>query len=600
MADRHDDPNLPPAADAGAPSTGKTSRRTFIGVTASGIAVGGAIATGVSRVRADGRDHDHTADDGRSPIDRARDERQRKRQLDVRVEAARTDYEAPVAPHPTNGDEERYENKIGTDTRGLPHDQRGEVDLAAWALAKKAYDSGEPADFERIPLGGTRKQVNPLGTLAANLTGVNPVQIALPPAPALASAQKASEAVELYWQAILRDVPFHEYPNHPDAHAAAEELSKLEGYTGPKVNGKVTPELLFRGSVTYVDARDKSARTPKHVVPPGVLEGPYISQFLLRDIPQGVATTSSNYRLPTAARENDFNTTYAEWLATQNGAAPTRKTVFDAAPRHVNTGRDLAEYVHGGSPAFWGASIILGSAAGTDKTQPAGLGAPLSPTNYYLKSKTQASGAGSGALAWLQGLLVLGQSYAIRAEYWQKWFVHRHLRAEAYGGLVHNKIAEGADYPLHADVLDSKAVARSFSKHGSYLLPQAFPEGAPIHSAYPGGNASISSVSVTLLKSFFDESYVIPDPVQLDPKDPSKLIPYVGPPLTVGGELNKLAINSSFGRNWAGIHWRTDAAAAFAAGEAVAISLLRNEKKALIEPFGGFTLTKFDGEKILI
>jgi hypothetical protein len=131
-------------------------------------------------------------------------------------------------------------------------------------------------------------------------------------------------------------------------------------------------------------------------------------------------------------------------------------------------------------------------------------------------------------------------------------------------------------------------------------LPQAFPEGAPNHSSYPGGNASTSGVSVTLLKAFFDESFVFPNPVQVDPSDPTKVIPYVGPPLTVGGELNKIALNSGLGRNWAGIHWRTDAAAAFAAGEEIAIGILRDERRALKEPFAGFTFTKFDGTKITI
>jgi hypothetical protein len=31
--------------------------------------------------------------------------------------------------------------------------------------------------------------------------------------------------------------------------------------------------------------------------------------------------------------------------------------------------------------------------------------------------------------------------------------------------------------------------------------------------------------------------------------------------LTVGGELDKLAGNVSYGRNFAGIHWRSDASA---------------------------------------
>ena len=45
-----------------------------------------------------------------------------------------------------------------------------------------------------------------------------------------------------------------------------------------------------------------------------------------------------------------------------------------------------------------------------------------------------------------------------------------------------------------------------------------------------------------------------------NPNDPTKLIPWEGEPLTVGGELNKLATNIGTGRNWAGIHWRSAAA----------------------------------------
>src|SRR3712207_8375979 len=53
-------------------------------------------------------------------------------------------------------------------------------------------------------------------------------------------------------------------------------------------------------------------------------------------------------------------------------------------------------------------------------------------------------------------------------------------------------------------------------------------------------------------------------------RSPTRLVPYTGPPLTVGGELNKLAVNYVMGRNWAGIHWRSDGAASLALAEEVA------------------------------
>ena len=72
------------------------------------------------------------------------------------------------------------------------------------------------------------------------------------------------------------------------------------------------------------------------------------------------------------------------------------------------------------------------------------------------------------------------------------------------------------------------------------------------------------------------------------------------PPLTVGGELNKLALNYGDGRCWAGIHWRSDAAASLVLGEEVAIGLLRDEKTTFREVFDGFAFTRFDGTRVSI
>jgi hypothetical protein len=87
---------------------------------------------------------------------------------------------------------------------------------------------------------------------------------------------------------------------------------------------------------------------------------------------------------------------------------------------------------------------------------------------------------------------------------------------------------------------------------------------------------------------------VIPNPVQPSP-DGLSLQPYVGPLLTVGGELNKLAFNIGMARVMAGIHWRSDVVEGNRLGQAVAISILQDMQPAYNEPFSGFTLTKFNG-----
>ncbi|UWU73495.1 vanadium-dependent haloperoxidase [Bradyrhizobium huanghuaihaiense] len=527
----------------------------------------------------------------------------KSRAFEVRGVCAGNNEKIPIAPHPTNGDEARYTNKIGSDSRGLPHDKRGEVEPEAWQTLYAACQSGEPADFEKIRLGGTRKLVNPLGTLAVSLSGINPTQIAIPPTPALASAERAGEAVEVYWQALLRDVPMTELrddTSNRDVIAATEELSKLADFRGPKSGGRVTPGTLFRANALYFDASDPKGRS---VTPPGVLDGPLISQFLLRDAPYASQWISAQIR--TVSPSNEFLTEYEEWLAIQNGAAPKRQLQFDATPRYITTGRDLAEYIHTGPALGWAAALILATPGGGADKRYSGIYPPAEPVSYpsnpYRKSKTQVPAGATFGLQHVQALLATGISNSVRASYWQKYFVHRAVRPEAYGALAHHRLANGvSDYPLHDDFLKSEALARSKAKYGTYLLSQTYPEGAPFHSTYPGGATSVGAVTATILKAFFDESRVIANPVQPDPADPTRLVPYDGSPLTVGGELNKLAVNFGFGRNWAGIHWRSDASASMAIGEEVAICMLRDERATLREPFDGFSFTRFDGSRVTI
>ncbi|MCF2145310.1 vanadium-dependent haloperoxidase [Desmonostoc muscorum LEGE 12446] len=568
------------------------SRRSFlgrVGLFTVASAVGGILGSTVSSKK--GGDIAQAENPfGRSGRSRFNYERFVDKAFRVRVEAARLERNIPIPPHPTNGDEERYPNKIGSDSRGLPHDARGEVKLEAYNSLTKALKTQNPDDFENIILGGTRKLVNPQGPLAISLEGINAAQIAVPPPPPLASARRAAEAVELYWQALLRDVPYSKFQNNtddPKVLAAVADLNKLSAFRGPKQNGLVTPQTLFRGSVNYVDRKDSSGNSTKYVTPPGVLEGPYISQFLLRTIVWGTQSVSALIR--TALPGNDFLIDFNEWLTVQNGGSSGKTINYDPINRYIVTVRDLGEYAHIGGPTYVGASLILGS-----------IGAPLNPGNPYVNSKTQVGSAATFAVGHLQALLPLGTSRAIRASYWQKFYVHRILRPEAYGGLIYNNIVNKTQYPINSEVLNSQALASTFGTFGTYLLPQAYPEGAPIHSSYTGGAAVTAAVNVTLLKAFFDENYVFPNPVIPDPNDPTKVISYSGSPLTIGGELNKLATNYAIGRGNGGIHWRSDGSAALALGEEVAISLLRDERLGYNERFQGFTFTKFDGTKVTV
>ena len=258
--------------------------------------------------------------------DRGEDEQRREQAFQVRLQAALNEKHLPVPDHPDNGDEETYPNKIGSYSKGLPHNSLGEVDLAAYQAFRDAIDSGRFADFEAIPLGCPdpsmqRKLVDPLAGLAFDLEGGDSHRFAIPPAPAFSSAQQAAEITELYWQALLRDAPFSEYETHPLAQAAATDLSRLTDFRGPKAGASVTPQTLFRGFT------------------PGDLAGPYVSQFLLRPIPLGVQFIDQ--RMRTVMPGFDNMTDYADWLNVQNGCLPSQSLQFDPVHRYIRNGRDL-------------------------------------------------------------------------------------------------------------------------------------------------------------------------------------------------------------------------------------------------------------------
>jgi len=102
-----------------------------------------------------------------------------------------------------------------------------------------------------------------------------------------------------------------------------------------------------------------------------------------------------------------------------------------------------------------------------------------------------------------------------------------------------------------------------------------------------------------MLKALFNESFVIPNPVTAS-DDGLSLVPYTGPALTVGGELNKLASNISLGRDAAGVHYRSDGVEGIKLGEAVALSILRDTATLYHEQFPGFSLTRYDGTSVTI
>jgi hypothetical protein len=561
-----------------------------------------------------------------------RTEERRLSAREVRIKAAREAARRPHPDHFNNNDEVNYTGLpfVGNFSKSLKHDSVGDPDPISYGTMLRALQSEDPADFEEIDLSKFMiKLTNPQSGLAFDVEGPDAQEMTLPPAPRFDSEQEAHEMGELYWMALARDFAFSEWS--AQASTAGSVIKRAIDSLNtefPAFGGTrpVTVQNLFRG------------------IYPGEQVGPYVSQFLLkgnvdprkpdsegRDAEEGIVSYGAqgiDQKIAPAKTGVNYLTVFSDWLDVQNGADKRGDDQFETPRRFIRTLRDGATYVHFDQVinAFYNAVWILMSepsgnqltfVSGTTKRPqidlefPKDQGNPYNPPGGASDSRTQAGFATFGPIHVLQVLSeVMGR--ALRAVWWQKWGVHRRLRPEEYGGRVHNHLRGARTYPFYftpstttntlLDSLKTGLLSNYFNSTSGYLLPQAYPEGAPLHPAYGAGHATGSGACATILKAFFDEAKSIENPVQAGPFG-TTLVAYTGSDasqMTVGGELNKLAGNIATFRNAAGVHWRSDYTESLLLGESVAIAMLQEMSLGFNEDDAYFELTRFDGQKIRI
>ncbi|MEM9045362.1 MAG: vanadium-dependent haloperoxidase [Pseudomonadota bacterium] len=340
----------------------------------------------------------------------------------------------------------------------------------------------------------------------------------------------------------------------------------------------------------------------------------------------------------------DFMTTPDTWRAAQDGQTANDNSLIyspGAGRRFICTPRDLATYVHFDAlyQAYLNAALILlGMGAPFDPGFDAlsGQGSfrfnngpvdtasvpdePSSPSTVFPRK------AGGFALYGGPHILTLVTEVATRAlkaVRFQKFNNHIRLRPEALAGRVHFASEIESTFPAAGSVFsemesDLEPVTNIIENGtGNKFLPMAFPEGSPMHPAYGAGHATVAGACVTILKAFFDTGAVFVRPggagqptfkapsaaadvaAVFVPDDTGATLQDVASPddkpLTLEGELNKLAANISIGRNMAGVHYFSDYFDSLRMGEEIAIGML--EEQALgyrTDPFV-LSLPTFDG-----
>jgi hypothetical protein len=505
-----------------------------------------------------------------------------------------------------NGDSERFTDFSGSWSKCLKHDYLGIVNRASWLSLVNALQSGRFSDFQNIQVGNpsgpgfTGTLNGPMGSLAFDLEGLDAFATVIPPAPSVTSAQTAAELVEHYWGALLRDVRFEDYPSSSLAAQACADLNNMSYIQSPnnvEFPYPVTPQNLFRGQIVPGD---------------GSVQGPYLSQFLMQPTFMGVQPMNQQMVRFMSVSESgaDYLTDPVEYLNVESGFPPSFSLRFDPVFRHMCMGRDLAAYTHVDAlhQSYLVACLIL-----------AEIGALPNPGNPYIGSPSQHGfgtfGGPQGGPVDAKGTVPEMATRALKAAWFHKWVVNLRQRPEEVAALVHANLTNQHPMPqaaraLHHDVFNAAVLPIIHGQYGSYLLPQAFPEGAPTHPCYPTGHGTVGGACITAIKFFFDASQRIRplllaagSDVMVPTSDGLGLTPYTGADrdsLTINGELSKLAWNITTGHGiHAGIHFRSSNYYSILLGEQVGISVLRDRAGSYAEPFS-INITKFDGTTVTV
>jgi hypothetical protein len=287
-------------------------------------------------------------------------------------------------------------------------------------------------------------------------------------------------------------------------------------------------------------------------------------------------------------------------------------------PRYLYTGRGLGSFVHNDPPfCNYYNTIILSSQLGIEKE---GFHNETIYVNKFLDTGTPDMLIRSVTI--VHGAILTAWRY--------KWIEYLHLRPEAYASRIvkaldpeftydvpyFNEIREFAKDTLITELFDKIS---ENNKCKEPFLQMIYNEGSPTHPSCPAGHAVLAGASVTMLKAMLKTNDENDEPLKwnTDKRNTNK-VDKSGQTLTelseeedptivnmtINGELNKLAVNMSYGRMFGGVHYRQDCDIGLEIGEQYAIETLKNicqnHYPSVKQETISFTLEKFDGEIIKI
>ncbi len=506
-----------------------------------------------------------------------------------------------------------------------------------------------------------RKWEAPTAGIVHDLQGPDAQAVTMAPAPVLCSDELNFEMAEVYELALLRDTPFAAFDQggfpggSGKVNDACDRLNKMayvaKGFPGrPRKtapDGKLTRQTIFRGSGVGVENGPYLSQFL-------FIGGKDPASGMIDYGPQRISQ-----KIPEAATGDDYMQDWDSWLRVQDGfdvnkansCDPGQK--FTGKDRFICTPRDLATYVHVDAlyQAYLNATLILlaqESPFDPGFAKLSGMRDMYSALDSTGKGvKQQAGGFALWGGPHILTLVTEVATRALKAVRYQKFNTHLRLRPEALAARLYRAEKLEQRFPklckpglsnksqaaqettglfswMRGEMPDTLAAIEAYNG-GPSLLPMAFAEGSPMHPTYGAGHATVAGACTTIVKAYFDTGAVLginADPESCRKGQPGFYTKVESPhyyetvdkgscvekadlkkgecPLTLEGELNKLAANISIGRNMAGVHYFSDYYDSLRMGEEIAIGLL--QEQALCYPTDPFVLSvpTFDGEVVRI
>lgn len=451
-----------------------------------------------------------------------------------------------------------FQKSVRKNGYGVP-----EETFPAQRLKDLIWSRGAAAYYEIVDLFEEyiSAPVDPAGALLKIPSYAEQLVKQMSPPPREGSRELAAELLELYWCERLRDLPFESYEQDHVCRIAFEELKAL--------------------------GLDAYQNRPSHQLfgaPWSAQNGYYLSAFLLADVPKWPARQKQKY--PSFLVGEDFGVDEGQWQWLQSGEMfMSKPNELKAEVDYLRTGRRLATLVYQDHPTqlFDNVAVQLNQIRFRVLRRRGVWGFHERYTPFVF-----------GGIPDLMCHVSVCCKLALDACWLAKWGRFLYPRPEEVSHWVLLS-KDGEPLWMTRQILAGSQLLRATGD--LKLLSQAYPDGAPIHPSYPAGHAAIAGAAITVIKAFLRPDAELPSGF-VDWEEIGIATP-VNETLRVNDELNKLAWNVSFGRSFAGIHFRSDSVSGLLLGEELALQYLSEIKKTFPAPVP-FTIRRLSGQDVRI